>query len=96
MRIEARWVCKPSITLAIILLFIGLAHLTPCSATESQNKTLTEVSGYNFPAGYYNVVKILENTETEFRVLHETNIPYINITYTAPSHGLLEIAIKPT
>jgi hypothetical protein len=96
MRIEARWVCKPSITLAIILLFLALAHLTPCSATESQNKTLTEVSSYNFPAGYYQVVKYAENSAADYWIMSESKLPYLNITYTAPSHGILSITLKPT
>jgi len=96
MRIEARWVCKPSITLAIIVLFIALAHLTPCSATEQQNKALTEVTEYHFEKGYYNVQKYAEDSETDFWIVYETKIPYLNITYTAPSHGLLEITLKPT
>lgn len=96
MRIEARWVCKPSITLAIIVLFIAFAHLTPCSATEQQNKTLTEISSYHFDAGYYNVQKYAEDSETDFWIMYETKIPYLNITYTAPDIGLLQITLKPT
>jgi hypothetical protein len=78
------------------MLLIILTQTTPCRATEPQNKTLTEVSNYNFPAGYYQVVKFAENSASDYWVMHESELPYINITYKAPSHGLLEITLQPT
>jgi len=92
-----RWVCeKPSksLMLALILLVI-LVQTNICSATESANKTLTEVKAYNFTDGFYNVVKYSEHNDDLFIIMHETDIPYLNLSYTAPSDGYLEIYLKP-
>ncbi len=92
-----RWVWeRPSktIILALLLTFIALAIPT-CSAIESQNKTLSEVSSYNFTDGFYQVVKYKQDSESQYRIIHETEIPYLNITYTAPADGFLDIYLKP-
>ena len=92
-----RWVCeKPSKSLILaVMLFIILIRVNTCSATVPQNKTLTEVSSYNFTEGFYNVVKYSENSETNFWVMYESDIPYLNITYKALSDGYLDIYLNP-
>jgi len=95
MRNNSRWLRKPSKIALTLIILATLTQIQPCAATESQNKTLTETTDYHFDPGYYNVIKYAENNETEFWVIQETKIPYINITYTAPDNGLLEITLKP-
>ena len=92
-----RWVWeRPSKTIILVLLltFVALA-LPTCSATESQNKTLSEVSAYNFTDGYYQVVKYKQDDNSDYRIIWETEIPYLNITYTAPTDGFLDIYLNP-
>jgi len=79
---------------ALLLTFIIIATPT-CSATESQNTTLSEVSSYNFTSGFYQVVKYQQDGDTTWRILHETEIPYLNISYTATSNGYLDIFLEP-
>jgi hypothetical protein len=83
-----------SLILVILLFFIIISTHT-CQATEFQNMTLSEVTSYNFTKGYYNVVTFAENDEANFRIMHETDIPYLNITYKAPSDGYLDIYLIP-
>jgi hypothetical protein len=97
MRTSYTLVCLKSfkgIILFLTLLFI-FSKTSLCHATDSQNKTLSEVTSYNFTQGYYNVVKYSENDDSNFRIIYETEIPYLNITYNAPSDGYLEIYLTP-
>ena len=80
--------------LVITVLFLFITIHT-CSASESQNKTLTEVSSYNFTSGFYNLVQYAENEKSNLYTVSETEIPYLNITYQAPSAGYLDIYLKP-
>ena len=92
-----RWVYErpsKSLLLALLLLVI-LVQTDSCSATESANKTLTEVKAYNFTDGFYNVVKFSEQNDGVFRIMHETEIIYLNLSYTAPTDGYLDIYLKP-
>ena len=83
-----------SIILFIFLLFIfSKTHL--CHGTVSQNKTLSEINFYNFTQGYYNIVKYSENDDSNFRTIYETEVPYLNITFNAPSDGYLDIYLTP-
>jgi hypothetical protein len=83
-----------SVILFLFLLFIfSKTHL--CHATVSQNKTLSEINFYNFTKGYYNIVKYSENDDSNFRTIYETELPYINITFNAPSDGYLDIYLTP-
>ncbi len=92
-----RRVCeKPSKSLILaLLLFMILIRVNTCSATVPQNKTLSEGSSYNFTEGFYTVVKFYENSETNFWVIYESDIPRLNITYKAPSDGYLDIYLNP-
>jgi hypothetical protein len=92
-----RWVCeKPSrLSILAILLIIIAIRVNVCFATDSQNVTLREVSSYNFSEGYYNVVKEADTDSSNFRILYETDIPYLNITYRAPSDGYLKVMLTP-
>ncbi len=84
----------PSILL-IIIATIALTHTTPCTATNPQN-TLAQTTSYHFDPGYYNVIKYAENSTADYWIMQQTEIPYLNITYTAPSHGYLSITLHPT
>lgn len=94
MRIETRWLRKPSLILFTLICFSFLIQIQPCNSIESQNRTLSETTTYHFDSGLYNVIKQAENSETSFRIIQETKIPYINITYIAPEKGLLQITLK--
>ena len=90
---QNRWTI-PSIL--IIIAITALTQTTTCTATESQNTSLTETKGYHFNEGYYNIVSYAENSTADYWIFHQTKIPYINITYTAPSHGYLSVTLHPT
>jgi len=92
-----RWVWeKPSKLLILAILLTMITIATPsCSATEAQNTTLSEVSSYNFTNGFYQVVKYQQDGETTWWIMYETEIPYLNISYTAPSDGYLDIYLDP-
>ena len=91
-----RWVWeKPSkLIIPAILLFLFIITTPTCTA-ESQNTTLSDVSSYNFTDGFYNVVKYQQDGDTQWWILYETEIPYLNISYTAPSDGYLDIYLDP-
>lgn len=94
MRIETRRVCNKVCILIAIIAFTVLTQTTLCTA-QSENTTLTEVSGYDFDSGFYNVVKIYETIDGDYRILHETEIPYLNITFTSPTDGFLDVTLEP-
>lgn len=94
MRINQRWVSKPSIILATTMLLILLTQTTPCSAADQQNITLSEVSIYNFTAGYQNIVKTNQFSDGEFMIIKETPLPSLNISYIAKYDGILTVTIK--
>ncbi len=92
-----RWVWeRPSkLIIPAILLTIIIIATPSCMATESQNTTLSEISSYNFTEGFYQLMKYQQEGYTTWRVLHETEIPYLNISYTATSDGYLDIYLDP-
>ena len=78
-----------------LILVIMLFQTDICHATVSQNKTLTEVESYNFTKGFYNVVKYSQYNDGVFMILQETEIPYLNLSYIAPTDGYLDIYLHP-
>ena len=92
-----RWVCeKPSrLSILALLLFIIAIRVNVCYATDSQNVTLREASSYNFSEGYYSVTKYADNLTSNFRILSENKVPYLNVTYRAPSDGYLKVMLTP-
>lgn len=87
---------KPSLIVLTLVIFIFLNQIQICGATEQENRTLVEVSNYHFEEGYYNVVKYAENSVSDYWIMHESELPYLNITYKASSIGQLEITLNPT
>ena len=78
-----------------MIVFFLVFRLNFSSASGSEDGTLSEVSSYNFTDGFYNVVKYAETHNSDFRILHQTEIPTLNLSFTAPSDGYLSIKIIP-
>jgi len=96
MQSSDRWVLKkPSKILLLILVLFIIYNTEFCTASDEYNYTLAEISSYNFTEGFYNVVKYAEDINSDFEILHETEIPILNISYTAPSDGYLSITLTP-
>ena len=94
---DNKWVyIKPSIFLAILLILITSTHAKSCYATLSQNQTITEISNYSFEKGIYNVLKYRQTPDSPFEIIQETEIPYLNISYTATVDGILRVTLTPT
>ena len=90
-------VCKkPSrLTILALLIIILAVRIDLCQATDSQNITLPDASSYSFDKGYYSVTKYAQNLTSNFRILSESKVPYLNITYIAPADGYLEVTLTP-
>lgn len=96
MQSSDRWVFKkPLKILSLILVFLIFYKTDFCAASDEYNYTLAEISSYNFTEGFYNVVKYAEDINSDFEILHKTEIPILNLSYTAPSDGYLSITIIP-
>lgn len=95
MRINTRWITKPSHIVLTLIILATLTQIQPCSATEQQNKTLTELSNYTFTAGYQNIVKYSQYSDGNYWIMKKTPIPSLNISYKAPSDGQLTIILTP-
>jgi hypothetical protein len=90
-------ICKKLFITIIAMLFcFSFTNSPVCSASKIGNHTITETFSYNFSKGFYNVVKYAVNSESEFIILSETEIPHLNLKYTSPSDGYLKINLTPT
>ena len=96
MQSSDRWFLNKSSKIIPLILFLFIIYNTEfCTASDDHNYTLAEISSYNFTEGFYNVVKYAEDINSDFEILHETEIPILNLSYTAPSDGYLSITIIP-
>ena len=96
MQSSDRWFLNKSSKIIPLILVLFIIYNTEfCTASDDHNYTLAEISSYNFTEGFYNVVKYAEDINSDFEILHETEIPILNLSYTAPSDGYLSITIIP-
>lgn len=86
---------RPSKLIIPAILLLIFINITPTCKAESQNTTLSEVSAYNFTNGFYQIVKYQQDGKNTWMILQESDIPYLNISYTAPKDGFLDIYIDP-
>jgi hypothetical protein len=82
-----------------LLIFLALAiyllNFIPVNADETGNRPLNQLTSYNFTSGYYNLVTLAESKTAEPWIIHQNHKKYLNLSYTAPTRGNLEVRIKP-
>jgi hypothetical protein len=86
---------KLFITIISMLLLLYFTNSPACNASIIGNHTITDTPSYNFSKGFYNIVKYAVSSESDFIILSETKIPYLNLQYISSSDGYLEINITP-